>query len=132
MAGINDLTTLIKNMTPALNAGVYVFTTLHDAQNLPVDRIVALIREPEGISAILAEEDAQALGIETRFRCAWITLTVHSALEAIGLTAAFATALGNAGISCNVVAGHYHDHIFVPLADAERAMLALQALQDDA
>ena len=41
------------------------------------------------------------------FRAAWISLTVHSDLEAVGLTAAFSTALGQAGVSCNVVAGAF-------------------------
>jgi len=57
-----------------------------------------------------------------------ITLDIHSSLEAVGLTAAFATALGNEGISANVVAAYYHDHIFVPAVDAGRAVAALQAL----
>ena len=43
-----------------------------------------------------------------------VTLRVHSALEAVGLTAAVATCLGAAGLSCNVVAGFHHDHLFVP------------------
>jgi uncharacterized protein len=58
-------------------------------------------------------------------------LTVNSALEAVGLTAAFATALGNSGISCNVVAGACHDHIFVPLELADAAMHVLHLLQTD-
>jgi hypothetical protein len=58
-------------------------------------------------------------------------LTVNSTLEAVGLTAAFATALGNSGIGCNVVAGAYHDHIFVPLELADAAMHVLRLLQTD-
>lgn len=63
------------------------------------------------------------------FRAAWITLTVHSDLQAVGFTAAFAGALGRAGISCNVVAGAFHDHIFVPVEQAQEALAALKALQ---
>lgn len=55
---------------------------------------------------------------------------VHSDLQAVGLTAAFAAALGRDAISCNVVAGHSHDHIFVPWEQASVAMSALQALQE--
>jgi hypothetical protein len=47
----------------------------------------------------------------------------------VGLTAAFSRALGEADISCNVIAAAYHDHIFVPVDDAPRAMDALSALQ---
>jgi hypothetical protein len=62
------------------------------------------------------------------FVSAWITLTVHSSLESVGLTAAFSTALANKGISCNVVAAYYHDHIFVNLKDAPGAMQVLESI----
>ncbi len=80
----------------------------------------------------MEEDAARAAGIEPLFRAAWIALTVHLDLHAVGLTAAFTRALGDAGISCNVIAAAYHDHIFVPVDDAERAMDALRALQRDA
>ena len=57
-------------------------------------------------------------------------MQVHSALDAVGFTAAFSRALSDAGIPSNVVAAHYHDHVFVPATDAERAMQALRALRD--
>ena len=53
---------------------------------------------------------------------------MHSSLSAVGLTAAFATALGDAGISCNVLAAYHHDHILVPAEDAERALETLREL----
>jgi len=71
---------------------------------------------------------ARARGLEVLFRAAWITLEVHSDLQAIGFTAAFATALGQAGISCNVMAGACHDHVFVPVEAAQAALAVLQGL----
>ncbi len=68
------------------------------------------------------------LGLEFTFVCAWITLKVNSALEAVGLTAAFSSALGDAGISCNVIAAYHHDHIFVPLQEAQKALEVLEHL----
>lgn len=91
--------------------------------------IVASMREPEGLSVILPEQVALDLGLPVAFTAAWITLTVHSDLAAIGLTAAFSSALGQAGISCNVVAGVHHDHLFVPVDQAQQAMETLRALR---
>ena len=65
---------------------------------------------------------ADSLKLEYSFVASWITLTVHSSLEAVGLTAAFSKALSQEGISCNVVAAFYHDHIFVGKNDADKAM----------
>ena len=126
---LRDLDTLIASMQPELQPGVYVFASLpHDALTSGAG-IVATFREREGLTVVMEESAAQAAGIAPLFRAAWITLTVHSDLNAVGLTAAFARALGEAGISCNVIAAAWHDHIFVPVDDAARAMDALSALQ---
>jgi len=60
---------------------------------------------------------------------AWITLSVHSSLEAVCLTAPFSKALADKGISCNVIAGFYHDHIFIGEGDKEKAILVLRNMQ---
>jgi len=126
---LRDLDTLIASMQPELQSGAYVFASLpHDALTSGAG-IVATFREREGLTVVMEESAAQAAGIAPLFRAAWITLTVHSDLNAVGLTAAFARALGEAGISCNVIAAAWHDHIFVPVDDAARAMDALSALQ---
>jgi hypothetical protein len=129
MKPISDLQTLLTSMEPALNDGVYVFASVGTPHAMALVDVVASIREPEGLSVVLTEARALALQLPILFRCAWITLTVHSDLQAVGLTAAFARALGDAGISCNVVAGAYHDHIFVPVERAQDAMAALRQLQ---
>jgi len=129
---ISSLALLLQHMTPVLNAGEYVFATVDSAVHLELRQVIACMREPEGLSVVLDVMDAERLGFATDVRFAWVTLLVHSDLQAVGLTAAFASALGHEGISCNVVAGHLHDHIFVPLGQAEAAMTALRALQQAA
>lgn len=129
MQPISDLSALLRHMRPELNPGRYVFVALPPATALDTALVVASIREPEGLSVILEEKNAAALGLPAVFAAAWITLTVHSDLAAVGLTAAVSQALGQAGISCNVVAGVHHDHLFVPVEQAQRAMDALHALQ---
>jgi hypothetical protein len=126
---ISDLSLLLRSMEPVLNPGIFVFTSIQDGLEIEASTIIASIREPEGLSVVMRESDARQRGLPILFRAAWITLTVTSDLAAVGLTAAFASALGAAGISCNVVAGAYHDHIFVPVACAERALLELRKLR---
>jgi predicted N-acetyltransferase YhbS len=91
--------------------------------------IEAAVREAEGLTVVLHRDEANRLGLAYDFVAAWITLQVHSALEAVGLTAAVSSALGAAGISCNVLAGFHHDHLLVPTAQAEHALEVLTLLQ---
>jgi len=126
---VSDLNQLLQSMDPVLHEGVYVFCSVVHREDLGEVHIVASVDEDEGLSVVLHEADAKALGLPVLFRAAWITLTVNSDLQAVGLTAAFAGALANAGIGCNVVAGAYHDHLFVPIENADEAMRILKALQ---
>lgn len=88
----------------------------------------ATVREDEGMTVIATVEDLKTSGITLDSHWARITLQVHSALSAVGLTASFATALGKHGISANVVAGHHHDHIFVQWDRRHHALSALLEL----
>ncbi|MGH8449153.1 ACT domain-containing protein [Pseudomonas sp.] len=132
MAGETALATLLRSMSPQLNEGDYVFCTLPDRHIPEGCDVIGSFREQEGLTLIVERQQAQQAGLTFEYVAAWITLNVHSALEAVGLTAAFASALGKAGISCNVIAGYYHDHLFVGRADAERAMHVLRQLAADA
>jgi hypothetical protein len=128
MVGETDLKKLMQDMNPRQNAGEYVFCAV-DREEVPTDwEPVGTFREQEGTTVILSRPRADALGLPYSFVSAWITLNVHSALEAVGLTAAVSQALAQAGISCNIVAGYYHDHLFVPVAAARRAIQVLQNL----
>jgi hypothetical protein len=130
MSGETNLQALLKTMSPKLNEGDYVFCTVNRLDNIDPKEIIGLFKEEEGWTVIVNKELADKLGLNYTYIAAWITLTIHSSLEAVGLTAAFATALGNEGISCNVVAAYYHDHIFVTKGDAERAISVLQELSN--
>ncbi|MCF3641906.1 ACT domain-containing protein [Rhizobium sp. TRM95111] len=130
MDGICDLDRLLKEMRPVLAQGEFVFCTVPDGDLRPWLDLDPLgtFREEEGLTLILPMAVAQANGLSGSAALSLITLTVHSALEAVGLTAAIATALARDGISANVVAAYHHDHVFVPAADGERALAALEAL----
>ena len=128
MPGETNLNTLLKNMMPVLNEGDYVFCSISDLNGIDINEIIASFKEIEGTTVILKKQIADDLKLPYSYIASWITLTVHSSLEATGLTAAFANALADEGISCNVVAAYYHDHIFVDKKDADKAIEALTNL----
>jgi hypothetical protein len=122
MTGEKDLDKLIETINPKLQPGEYVFCTVEEIGMVPPADSILIFRENEGITVIVRKEIADKLGLNYSFVAAWITLTVHSSLEAVGLTAAFSKALAENGVSCNVVAAFYHDHLLVRQRDAAKAM----------
>ncbi len=128
MKGEKSLDILLKTLKPWLNAGDYVFCTIDDITKINIADIVLVFTEDEGNTIIVKRELADRLSLSYSFIAAWITLTVHSSLEAVGLTAAFSQALALEGIGCNVVAAYYHDHIFVDKKDSVKAMEVLNKI----
>jgi hypothetical protein len=128
MTGEKNLNKLIANMEPILNEGEYVFVSVTDISKIPRVITICEMKEKEGVTIVLQKKDADLYGLSYDFIAAWITLNIHSALEAVGLTAAFSQALGKNNISCNVIAGYYHDHIFVDKKDSEKAINVLHDL----
>ena len=128
MSGETNIESLLKNMTPQLNEGEYVFCTVPSIDEIDMADVIGAFKEVESWTIILNKELADKLGYKYSYIAAWITLTIHSSLEAIGLTAAFSSALTKHFISCNVVAAYYHDHIFVAQQDAEKALNVLKEL----
>lgn len=125
MSGEKDLQQLLKSMKPEHNPGDYVFCKAEKLEDVNLNDIEMLFREKEAITLILKKEIADKLKLDYSVVMSWITLTVHSSLEAVGLTAAFSKALSEKEISCNVVAAFYHDHIFVNKKDSDEAMKIL-------
>ena len=126
--GKTDLKELLKALKPKLNIGDFVFCVVSDLAKVNPHDIIMFFREEEGNTIIIKKELADLLNFQYSFISGWITLTVHSSLTAVGLTASFSKALAENGISCNVVAGFYHDHIFVDKKDTEAAMDILTQL----
>ena len=131
MSGETNLQTLIKNMIPQLNEGDYVFCTVDNLTSIDIEKVISIFKEAEAYTIIIKKSLADEQGLAYRYVAAWITLAVHSSLDAVGLTAAFSNALADNGISCNVVAAYYHDHIFVNKNDADKAMSILKALSEN-
>lgn len=127
MNGETDLKTLLATMQPVLAARPYVFTTLTADE---YDRLsfapLGIFRELEGITVIASQEQAIACGLLFDGTWACITLTVHSALTAVGFLAAITARLAQASIPVNPVSAYYHDHLFVPWERREEAMHILE------
>ncbi len=131
MTGERNLAKLLSSMlsmSPIVNPGTFVFATAVDPSDGALAEAVAMVREREGVTVVLEQRRADELGLAYDFVAKWITLQVHSSLDAVGLTGAFGGALAQSGISANVIAGYYHDHIFVPIADVDAAVACLQRL----
>lgn len=127
MSGIKELDTLLASMSPKLQQGQFVFCTVKkNLENCLHLNPIATFVEPEGLTLVIEKHQAESAKMQFDGVFKQITLMVHSSLSAVGLTAAVANKLAEKGISANVVAAYYHDHIFVPESMAEAALLALQ------
>lgn len=125
MTGETNLSRLIKEMTPKLNEGEYVFLRMAEIDNIDRSDTICEFKEEEGTTVVIEKNKADELDLPYEFVASWITLEVHSSLDAVGFTAVFSTELAKNNIGCNVIAGYFHDHIFVNKKDSGKAMKVL-------
>ena len=125
MPAERDLARLLATLDVIRRPGTFAFLQVPPGA-APPPGTAAMIDEGDTVTYVVDDATLGAPG--SRFRAAWLTLTVHSALDSVGLTAAVATALAERGISGNVLAGHDHDHVLVPVDRADDAITALRAL----
>jgi hypothetical protein len=120
---------MLASLRVELRAEPYTFVVLDGRVELG-SGVAALIEEGEGTTAVVTVAEAQRCGWPVEFEAGWLTLAVHSALDAVGLTAAVSRALAERGIPCNVLAGYHHDHLLVPFDRRDEAIAALDALAE--
>lgn len=128
-----DLRQLLASLRPDVVPGEFVFVSLATAAGdtaTAASVALATVREDEGTTYVVSRPDADRFGWPYGFVAAWITLRVRSALDAVGLTAAVATALTDDGISVNVLAGAHHDHLLVPAHRVDDALAALARISE--
>ena len=130
MTGEKDLGKLIKSMSPEILDGEFVFCSFQNSRYGDYSKLrpIAAISESEGLTLVIPKSIADEQNLKYEVVMRGITLTIHSSLDAVGLTAAFSNKLAEHGISANVIAGYYHDHIFVQSELAEKAIEALKEL----
>ena len=133
MPGEDNLATLLRNMNPEMQDGIFVFCSIPDDDEiLATLKPLLIFREREATSVIVLREDAERAALSHQFPARQITLTVHSSLEATGFLAAITGRLAQAGISVNAVSAFYHDHLFVPEHRAEDALRLLRDMSKQA
>ena len=126
MAGETDLGRMLASIDVERRPGRFTFVT-GEWPGL-ADRSHAIVDEVEGRTFVVPVDAARSAGAPVEFELAWLTLTVHSSLDAVGLTAAFSRALADAGVACNVLAGYHHDHLLVPHDHVDTAMAVIRGL----
>jgi len=133
VTGERDLDVLLRHMKPELRPGVFVFCTIAPNESIPaaLDPLMTF-RELEGTTMVILREEAEAAGLAYAFASRLITLTVNSALDAVGFLAAITARLTEAGISVNAGSAFHHDHLFVPLDRADEAMAVLREISKNA
>ena len=131
MSGETNLGKLIKQMKPVLNEGEFVFATVVNTEDISRKHTICEFKETEGTTLVLERRKADELNLSYNYIASWITLDIHSSLDAVGLTAIFSTELAKFNISCNVIAAYYHDHIFIDKKDAVKAINILKNLSQN-
>jgi hypothetical protein len=133
MTAERNLDALLKHMKPELRPGIFVFCTIPTRDSLPVlINPLLTFREQEGTTLVISREEAEAAGLRYAFASRLITLTINSALDAVGFLAVIMARLAEAGISVNAVSAFHHDHLFVPVDRADEAMIVLREISKNA
>jgi hypothetical protein len=124
VSGESDLASMLETLSVSRRPGTFVVSSSQNQVGVG-DGVHATIVENEGVSVVADLGAANENGWAYDFECAWLTVDVHSSLDAVGLTAAVAERLASRGIACNVLAGFYHDHLLVAVDRADEAIASL-------
>ncbi len=125
--GETDLELMLATLAVQRRPGVFAYIAVEVPTPGLMAAAHAVVKEGRLTSIVLPIEAAERAGQATTVQFAWLTLTVQSSLDAVGLTAAVSTQLAAIDIPCNVLAGYHHDHLLVPVDRADDAIAALTA-----
>lgn len=125
--GETDLERMLATLAVQRRPGVFVYIAVEVPTPGLIAAAHAVVKEGRLTTIVLPVEAAERAGQSTADRFAWLTLTVQSSLDAVGLTAAVSARLAAVDVPCNVLAGYHHDHILVPVDRVDDAVVALTA-----
>lgn len=124
--GETDLDAMLATLAVRRRPGVFTYVAVEVPTPGLLASAHAVVREGP-LTSIVLPVDAAEQGQLVTVRLAWLTLTVQSSLEAVGLTAAISERLARENIACNMLAGYHHDHVLVPVERVDDAIAALTA-----
>ncbi|MFX1579738.1 MAG: ACT domain-containing protein [Promethearchaeota archaeon] len=130
MSGETNLDTLLKHMKPIVQDGEYVFCVVSESKLEEIETPKMIFREPEGPTIIVTKDIAERNGLDYGSSWGLITLSIHSALDAVGFLAAITAHLAKSKISVNAVSAYYHDHLFVPYSKVHDALRILEEIPE--
>ena len=125
--GETDLAAMLATLAVQRRPGIFAYIAVEVPTPGLIAAAHALVKEGRLTTIVLPVDAAERAGQATDVRFAWLTLTVQSSLDAVGLTAAVSARLAALGIPCNVLAGYHHDHLLVPVDRVDDAVAVLTA-----
>ena len=125
--GETDLDILLSTLAVQRRPGVFAYIAVEVPTPGLIAAAHALVKEGRLTTIVLPVDAAERAGQSTDVQFSWLTLTMHSSLDAVGLTALVSARLAAIGIPCNVLAGYHHDHILVPVDRVDDAISVLAA-----
>ncbi len=125
--GETDLDAMLASLAVQRRPGIFTYIAVEVPTPGLLAAAHAVVKEGPLTTIVLPVESALRAGQLVTIELAWLTLTVQSSLEAVGLTAAVSARLAEIDIACNVLAGYHHDHLLVPVDRVDDAIAALTA-----
>lgn len=119
---------MLRSLKAERRPGVFTYVAVPTPTPGMLAAAHATVNEGELTTVVLPVQSAERAGLPIVVELAWLTLTVQSSLEAVGLTAAVSARLADDEIPCNVLAGYRHDHILVPVDRVDGAVAAIGSL----
>ena len=125
--GETDLAAMLATLSVQRRPGVFAYIAVQVPTPGLIAAAHAVVKEGRLTTIVLPVDAAARAGQATDVQFAWLTLTVQSSLDAVGLTAVVSARLAAIGIPCNVLAGYHHDHLLVPVDRVDDAINVLAA-----
>ena len=125
--GETDLAAMLATLSVQRRPGVFAYIAVQVPTPGLIAAAHAVVKEGRLTTIVLPVDAAARAGQAADVQFAWLTLTVQSSLDAVGLTAAVSARLAAIGIPCNVLAGYHHDHLLVPVDRVDDAINVLAA-----